>query len=218
MSGSPWVIRTRLDDWAVGLTRSSEEIDALTMYGDRIVVSTKGNYTVPKTGGGNLSGGDEDLIVLNPDNTWEQYFDGSDVSLTSSNEDVWGAWIGTDTDDVFLTTKNNYSVPGFPVNPLSGDQEEIILFAGTVGPSTSGTFDLFWNGDDNRFGGERLDGFSIEFLFQADADLSVTTQGNETGPVDAVFTVTLSEINTTGFPITFDIDDDLSGTATSGSD
>ena len=52
----------------------------------------------------------------------------------------------------------------------------------------------------------------------ATADLSVTTQGDETGPVDIVYTVTLSKTNNTGVAITFDIDNLLTGTATSGSD
>lgn len=52
----------------------------------------------------------------------------------------------------------------------------------------------------------------------ATADLSVTTQGVETGPVDAVFTVTLSETNDTGAAITFDLDDLATGTATAGND
>ncbi|CAD7698190.1 unnamed protein product, partial [Ostreobium quekettii] len=52
----------------------------------------------------------------------------------------------------------------------------------------------------------------------ATADLSVTTQGDEAGPVDIVFTVTLSKVNNTGSAITFDLDDLESGTATSGSD
>ena len=52
----------------------------------------------------------------------------------------------------------------------------------------------------------------------ATADLSVTTQGEETGPVDIVYTVTLSKVNDTGAAITFDLDDLLTGTATSGDD
>ncbi|MCA9140159.1 MAG: hypothetical protein KDB00_25480 [Planctomycetales bacterium] len=50
------------------------------------------------------------------------------------------------------------------------------------------------------------------------ADLSVTTQGDETGPVDIVYTVTLSESNATGAAITFDLDDLGTGSATSGLD
>lgn len=50
------------------------------------------------------------------------------------------------------------------------------------------------------------------------ADLSVTVQGDETGPVDIVYTVTLSKTNETGTAITFDLDDLLAGTAKSGLD
>src|SRR5439155_23033 len=39
----------------------------------------------------------------------------------------------------------------------------------------------------------------------ATAAISVTTQGNETGPVAIVYTVTLSKTNNTGAPITFDL-------------
>ena len=52
----------------------------------------------------------------------------------------------------------------------------------------------------------------------ANAVLSVTTQGNETGPVAIVYTVTLSKQNNTGVAITFDLDDLLTGSATSGLD
>ena len=52
----------------------------------------------------------------------------------------------------------------------------------------------------------------------ANAVLSVTTQGNETGPVAIVYTVTLSKQNDTGVAITFDLDDLLTGSAASGLD
>ena len=48
-----------------------------------------------------------------------------------------------------------------------------------------------------------------------DADLSVTTQGDEAGPVDVVYTVTLSTANNTGSAITFDLDA-TGGTALAG--
>ncbi|MDZ7846708.1 MAG: hypothetical protein U5L96_08030 [Owenweeksia sp.] len=40
-----------------------------------------------------------------------------------------------------------------------------------------------------------------------DASLSVTQNGNETGPVDITYTVTLSATNNTGSAITFDLSD-----------
>ncbi|MEO1994806.1 MAG: CBM35 domain-containing protein, partial [Planctomycetaceae bacterium] len=58
----------------------------------------------------------------------------------------------------------------------------------------------------------------VDFFDEMIADLSVTTHGNETGPTDIVFTVTLSRINNTGMPITFDLDDLFTGTATSSDD
>jgi hypothetical protein len=50
----------------------------------------------------------------------------------------------------------------------------------------------------------------------ATAALSATTQGDEAGPVNIVYTVTLSKTN--GSAITFDIDEATGDTATSGSD
>ncbi|MGZ2372086.1 Calx-beta domain-containing protein, partial [Ancylomarina sp. YFZ004] len=50
------------------------------------------------------------------------------------------------------------------------------------------------------------------------AALSVSNQGNEDAPTDIVYTVTLSSPNNTGSPITFDIDDAGTGTASSGVD
>ncbi len=50
------------------------------------------------------------------------------------------------------------------------------------------------------------------------AVLSVTQHGDEAGPTDIEYTVTLSELNNTGSDITFDFDDLTTGTATSGSD
>ncbi|MCP5016276.1 MAG: hypothetical protein GY938_13545, partial [Ketobacter sp.] len=51
-----------------------------------------------------------------------------------------------------------------------------------------------------------------------DADLSVSTDGDEAGQVAIVYTVTLDKVNNTGSAITFDIADAGTGTATSGSD
>jgi len=52
----------------------------------------------------------------------------------------------------------------------------------------------------------------------ATANLSVTQNGNETGPVNIVYTVTLDKVNNTFAAITFDLTDLGTGTATSGSD
>ena len=48
--------------------------------------------------------------------------------------------------------------------------------------------------------------------------MSVATNGNEAGPVDIVYTVTLSQANNTGAAITFDLADLGTGSATAGAD
>jgi hypothetical protein len=147
----------------VGLSSNSEEIDAIAMSPDGLLIlSTSGNHSIP-----GVNGSDEDLIVFNSlslgantAGTFETYFDGSDVGLTASTEDVWGTWVDDRTGDVYLTTKDEFAVAG-----LSGDQEDIFVFTPTsLGASTSGTFADFWDGDTHRFAGERIDGFAIEFL------------------------------------------------------
>ncbi|MCO8121088.1 M12 family metallo-peptidase [Stieleria sp. TO1_6] len=50
------------------------------------------------------------------------------------------------------------------------------------------------------------------------ANLSVTSNGSESGPEHIVYTVTLDQPNTSGSAITFDLDDLGTGTATAGSD
>ncbi len=52
----------------------------------------------------------------------------------------------------------------------------------------------------------------------AEANLSVTIDGDEDGPASVVFTVTLDTANTTGAPITFEFDDLGTGTATPTAD
>lgn len=50
------------------------------------------------------------------------------------------------------------------------------------------------------------------------AALSVTTHGNEEGPVNMVFTVTLPNVNSSGSSLTYDFDDAGTGTTSSGLD
>jgi hypothetical protein len=65
-----------------------------------------------------------------------------------------------------------------------------------------------------------VDFTSGEFFTFAEkgAVLEVTTEGNEAGPINIVYTLSLPGINTSGSAITFDFDDLGTGTATSGVD
>lgn len=143
----------------VGLTTSSEDIDAMSVSTDgKLVISTTGSYSVS-----GASGADEDLIIFTAtafgpttSGSWAQYFDGSDVALnTASSEDVNGVWIDA-SGDVYLTTVGTFSVTG-----ASGDGADIFACAGSFGPTTSCSFNMYWDGSANGFAGEVMNAFEV---------------------------------------------------------
>lgn len=145
----------------VGLTTSNEDIDAVELLPDgRIVISTLGSFTV--TG---ASGADEDLVAFTPTSlgsttsgTWALYFDGSDVDLaTTSDEDIYGAWIDTNG-DIYLTTLGVFSVTG-----ASGDGADIFICTpSSLGSTTACTYSFYWDGSAFGFAGEVADGIHID--------------------------------------------------------
>ena len=140
------------------LNANGEDVDAVTLdaNGD-LIISLTANYSVDAVGGGTLSGGDEDLILFDATaQAFEMYFDGSDVSMNGSSEDITGAFVDTTNGEVYLTTLGNYGVAG-----LTGDADDVFVFAGTTGDPTSGTFSAFFNGDTAGVPAESLDGVSI---------------------------------------------------------
>ncbi len=107
-----------LDGSDVGLGASSGDVDAIsfTPAGELLI-------SVPSTL--NLSGlsvASEDLLVLEngvfgPDSSgdWALYFDGSDSGLGGDN--VWGSSIDANTGDLYLTTRNGFSLDGARQQP-----------------------------------------------------------------------------------------------------
>ncbi|MGH2544100.1 MAG: sulfatase-like hydrolase/transferase, partial [Ardenticatenaceae bacterium] len=141
----------------VSLTTNDEDVDAVSFAPDgKLVVSTSGNFSVS-----GVSGADEDLIVFTAtqlgattSGTWALYFDGSDVALTGSSEDINGLRI-TSAGQIYLTTTGDFSV-----SDSSGDGSDIFVCTPvTLGPATDCTFGpaLYWDGSANGFGGEDLD-------------------------------------------------------------
>ncbi len=90
----------------VGLTKSSENIDAIDCLADgRLVISTTGTVSVNGT-----AGGGEDLMLFNPTSlgsntkgTWSMYFDGSDVALSGTTEKL-GALASDASGNLYLAT------------------------------------------------------------------------------------------------------------------
>ncbi|MFO0875092.1 MAG: S8 family serine peptidase [Phycisphaerales bacterium] len=94
---------------------------------------------------------DSDIVRFTPTSlgantagTWNFYFDGSDVGLTTSNEDIDAIAVATDGNLVISTT-GSATVTG-----LSGlDDKDLIKFTATsLGANTAGTWSYFFDASD----------------------------------------------------------------------
>jgi hypothetical protein len=145
----------------VGLLHDDEDIDAVGLAPDgRLTISTIGSYAVS-----GVTGSDEDLLRFTATSlgettsgSWELYFDGSDVGLsTTSEEDVKGAWMD-DNGDIYLTTLGDFAVTG-----VAGDAADIFTCVpGSTGVNTSCTFSPSWDGSANGFAGKIVNGFAFD--------------------------------------------------------
>ena len=121
---------------------------------------------------------DEDIIKFIPtstgDNTsgsFEWYFDGSDVELTASGEDIDA--IGFDSDgNLIISTLGSFSAGG-----LSGKDEDLWKFTATsLGQDTSGSWSQYFDGSDvglSQSGTEDVWGTWLA----ANGDIYLTTRG-----------------------------------------
>jgi uncharacterized repeat protein (TIGR01451 family) len=140
------------------LTAGGEDIDAVTeVGGGDLAISTWGSHNVPGAG----SGADEDLIELNLTGTGPatsgnpaDLFDGSAVGLAA--EDISGASMDGETGALYLSNFGPFNLPG-----ISGDGDDIILFTGTTGATTSGSFSTFFAGEAARFDNNQIDGLHV---------------------------------------------------------
>jgi hypothetical protein len=155
------VLEWYFDGSAVELTANAEDIDAIAVLSDgRLVFSTLGNVNV--TG---VSGQDMDLLAFTPaqlgattSGAWALYFDGSNVELSpDSTEDVDGAWIDPDNNEIYLSTIGAFAVTG-----ATGDGGDIFICTpGALGANTSCIFRPYWDGSAHGFGSELLDALYI---------------------------------------------------------
>ena len=144
----------------VGLSTSDEDVDAIELLSSgHLLVSTTGSVSVS-----GVSGEDEDLLELTPTSlgpatagSWKLYFDGSDVGLRSSDEDLDGVAVDG-SGRILLSTTGAFSVPG-----RSGADEDVFVFTPTsLGATTAGTYgsSLFLDGSLYGLGGN--DVFAID--------------------------------------------------------
>ena len=134
-SDTSGILSLYFDGSDVGLTTNAEDIDAFDVLPDgTLVISTTGNVDV-----GGVTGADEDLLLCSgPDFalgfttvcTWSVYFNGSDVGLSSSSEDVNGVAVASNG-DIYLTTTGNFNVGG----GVSGSNKDVFVCANPVLPT-----------------------------------------------------------------------------------
>lgn len=151
----------------VGLTQGSEDIDGLGVAADgSLLISTIGTAQVPGENG-ELEVRDQALIKLNESTgTWSLYFDGGDVGLIGSSEDIRSAWEYPFADaqgdfNLFLTLSGDFAVES--TNSDTGDKNDVegcVLLQS--GEDTSCEFYKFLNGE--LFGaGNQLDGLALYY-------------------------------------------------------
>jgi hypothetical protein len=144
----------------VGLTVAGEDVDAVELLPNgHLLFSTINTFAV--TGAG---GEDEDLLEFAPTSlgpstsgTLSLYFEGSDVELTASGEDVDAVAVDA-LGRLYLSTYNNFSVPG-----CSGQDDDVFVFMpSTLGTTTTGTFAPVPYFDGAAFGLAANDVFAID--------------------------------------------------------
>jgi hypothetical protein len=144
----------------VGLTTNAEDVDAFELLANgTIVLSTEGSVGV--TG---VSGADEDLLAFAPatlgattSGTFTMYFDGSDVGLSASSEDVDAAAVDA-AGRIHLSTRDTFAVPG-----AGGEDEDVFVFTPTtLGSTTTGSYEagLYFDGSALGLAGNDL--FAID--------------------------------------------------------
>ena len=122
---------------------------------------------------------DADIVKFTPTQlgndtigTFSLYFDGSNVGLTSGNEDIDAIALDA-SGNLVLSTVGSYSVPG-----LSGGDEDLIRFAATtLGTNTAGNWTLLFDGSDVALNSGQED-VAGAWIDPTQGDLYLSTKGN----------------------------------------
>ena len=142
----------------VGITG---DVNAFALLDDgSLLLSLDSSATVPGLG----SVDDSDIIRFVPTSTgtstagsFEWYFDGSDVGLSTRNEDIDAISFAPDG-RLLISTVGSFSVSG-----VSGEDEDLIAFtASSFGQTTSGTWSLYFDGSDVGIASEDIAGVWVD--------------------------------------------------------
>jgi hypothetical protein len=144
---------------AVARDAAGNSKTSATVTVNRIDPNASKVYYLSMTAGGTVTGTvgsavtftDADILRLtvNSNGTYEyrMFFDGSDVGLTTANEDI-DAFEFLADGSILVSTVGSYSVP-IPGGTLSGAGEDVLKFSPTsLGDTTAGTWSLYFDGSD----------------------------------------------------------------------
>ena len=183
--------------------KGTTDIDAFTFLSDGSLLFSLDSATWTVPGVGKVY--DEDIVRFVPtrlgDTTagsFSLYFDGSDVGLTTSGEDIDALAI-TPLGGLLISTTAGHNVPG-PSGTIVGTPQDILLFTPQhLGETTSGTWSVYFDGSDVGLtkGAEDIEGLALGSA----NELLLTTNGSYavpglSGVRSDIFACTLQSIGT----------------------
>ncbi|MFN8444601.1 MAG: M14 family metallopeptidase [Caldilineaceae bacterium] len=166
-----WSMILDLSD--VGIT---SDVDALArLPNGSYLMSFDVNTAVPGVG----TVADSDVVSFTATSTgtttagsFAMYFDGSDVGLSTVNEDIDAILIAPDGRLVIST------LGAFAVTGASGDDEDLVAFSPTsLGSNTSGTWSLYFDGSDVGLGEANSEDLNAGWIDSATGKIYLSTIG-----------------------------------------
>lgn len=163
-----------IDGSDIGL--SNTDIDAFELMADgSMLMSFDSDFSL--SGFGSVD--DADILRFTPTSTgsttagtWSWYFDGSDVGLSTSDEDI-DALVVLPDGRLIISVVGNVSVTG-----VSGADEDLLAFSpNALGSTTSGTWAMYFDGSDvglSNTSNEDVNGVWVD----AAGKIYLTTLGN----------------------------------------
>jgi hypothetical protein len=141
------------------------DVDAFALLPDGSVLISVDSTTYALSGFGTIE--DRDIVRFIPTSlgantagAYEWYFDGSDVGLTTSGEDIDAIDFAPDGRLLF-STQGSFGVSG-----ASGADEDLVAFDATsLGSTTAGTWSLYFDGSDvglNSSSSEDVNGLWVD--------------------------------------------------------
>jgi hypothetical protein len=153
------------------------DIDAFDFLSDSSILLSFDSATYAVPGLGTIQ--DRDIFKFIPTSlggntagSFEMYFDGSDVGLTTSSEDIDA--IGFTPDGkLVISAFGSPRVPG-----VSGQDEDLLAFTATsLGWTTSGTWAMYFDGSDVGLANTASEDVWGTWIDGANGDIYLTTQG-----------------------------------------